>query len=185
MSEEPQTQSQETVHPRIRGEHHRRIPPRDTPYGSSPHTRGTCMRPLFYKLYNRFIPAYAGNIAARVVQGDPGAVHPRIRGEHAQTRYLAYGTTGSSPHTRGTSSFPRPRRGVVRFIPAYAGNIGATDVSNLFSSVHPRIRGEHQELCFPMKRKIGSSPHTRGTCKLSSYEPDPSRFIPAYAGNML
>jgi len=70
------------VHPRIRGEHLRRIIHNAVFPGSSPHTRGT-LKFYFFALYQyRFIPAYAGNIAGYSAIRNNQTVHPRIRGEH-------------------------------------------------------------------------------------------------------
>ncbi len=93
--------------------------------GSSPHARGT--RPQFEGdlSRSRFIPACAGN--TRAVEGaHPGvSVHPRMRGEHVQTRLSKRLRAGSSPHARGTRFAFRGVCRRVRFIPACAGN---TDV---------------------------------------------------------
>jgi len=153
------------VHPRMRGEHGLFEP-----------------RPLFQR---RFIPACAGNTAELIrkwndkcgssphargtplslyVNGTINAVHPRMRGEHADIRRLARsicrfipacaGNTfasrlsfrrsfGSSPHARGTRQYP------CLFIICIA--------------VHPRMRGEHRIGSLLPLYQHGSSPHARGT----------------------
>ena len=64
---------------------------------------------------------------------------------------------------RGTRVRRRDQHGVVRFIPAHAGNTRLLVISALSLSVHPRACGEHAAII-----------------KLSEFE---SRFIPAHAGN--
>ena len=178
------------------------------PTGSSPHTRGTLL--------------HGG------VLSDSSGDHPRIRGEHLifpfdfpfgigiipayagnTLRWEMHGVCpmGSSPHTRGTRSWPRS--------------------SSRWRRDHPRIRGEH---CIHLRyllytrgiipayagntsqstrhagRIPGSSPHTRGTPHINSRRhalggdhprirgehrrpvlgPLAGRgIIPAYAGNTL
>ena len=96
----------QSVHPRIRGERYRKGRPLELGVGSSPHTRGTLSYLRQPDSGTRFIPAYAGNAAVVVVASAFRAVHPRLRGE----RELADGQTisiyGSSPHTRGTPGRP-------------------------------------------------------------------------------
>ena len=90
--------------------------------GSSPLTRGTRKVGPDELIRLRFIPAYAGNSAksARLPARRP--VHPRLRGELADSDALAISMSGSSPLTRGTPRTNTPAVSLVRFIPAYAGN---------------------------------------------------------------
>ena len=53
----------------------------------------------------------------------------------------------------------------------------------MFSTVHPRLRGELRKHRLNSKKSVGSSPLTRGTPALSKQSPEYGRFIPAYAGN--
>ena len=70
----------------------------------------------------RIIPAYAGSTMYgwRYISLHPD--HPRICGEHSDTRLMTRQSPGSSPHMRGAR---RPgdtalhRRGII---PAYAGS---------------------------------------------------------------
>ena len=90
---------------------------------------------------------------------------------------------GSSPHTRGT---PLETLAVLlecRFIPAYAGNAENAINKGSVKSVHPRIRGEREELEALSPSEVGSSPHTRGTRRVIVKKHHQPRFIPAYAGN--
>ena len=90
------------VHPRVCGEHFTLFIISDRMSGSSPRMRGTSSHSVHLKSYNRFIPAYAGNMqppqhpcfcmrfipayAGNILVLIAGAflmsVHPRVCGEH-------------------------------------------------------------------------------------------------------
>ena len=111
-----------TVHPRARGEHITHHPQFCSYRGSSPRSRGTLDAKQGYGGGERFIPALAGNTRRCVPALLCGAVHPRARGEHSIV-YLGHGSaTGSSPRSRGTRVRVSTSIGVLRFIPALAGN---------------------------------------------------------------
>ena len=80
----------DSVHPRLRGELHKRTLAIFSTVGSSPLTRGTRSNLQPRSVSYRFIPAYAGNSTSECPTASPTSVHPRLRGElvHAQT----YGT---------------------------------------------------------------------------------------------
>ena len=131
--------------------------------GSSPRTRGTVWQQRLFRERNRFIPADAGNRIRTFVMPTPPAVHPRGRGEQANSTAGASIATGSSPRTRGTVADRSAVSMWSRFIPADAGNSRATT-------------------CF-LALPSGSSPRTRGT-ELHDQRPGQGhRFIPADAGN--
>ena len=133
------------------------------------------------------------------------SVHPRLRGELKKLRLRAAATNGSSPLTRGTRRDEYPVLGHLRFIPAYAGNSLLGFYRRSGRTVHPRLRGELLLTRCPLERTTGSSPLTRGTRvgihfsdgingsspltrgthELAYPNNQPSRFIPAYAGNSL
>ena len=130
---------------------------------SSPRTRGTRLLAARRAHAQRYSPAYAGNTAPHRGRAAARPVHPRIRGEHKNTRRSMPGSGGSSPHTRGTRFPTLSATRLERFIPAYAGNTSWPRPTSTSRPVHPRIRGEHGQ--------------RRGqACKQR-------RFIPAYAGN--
>ena len=109
--------------------------------------------------------------------------HPRIRGEHCWLRVPLSFHFGSSPHTRGALRRPQDRDRGRRIIPAYAGSTPSPRSSKAHSWDHPRIRGEHPPRRFAVRRRRGSSPHTRGArCRAANPGPDPG-IIPAYAGS--
>ena len=136
--------SSSPVHPRIRGERPSVLSAGPSPYGSSPHTRGTPGDLQTFVNVSRFIPAYAGNACTAPGRLRSGTVHPRIRGERLLAHIVGVPTHGSSPHTRGTPSrWPRTAR-PTRFIPAYAGNAALDCPEEGEDAVHPRIRGERK-----------------------------------------
>ena len=90
---------------------------------------------------------------------------------------------GSSPLTRGTPVQTASIRGLLRFIPAYAGNSVMTANWAPLMPVHPRLRGELISLSDADLDFVGSSPLTRGTHSQEDPLSASGRFIPAYAGN--
>ena len=94
--------SDQSVHPRMRGE--RMVSPNIvvSPTGSSPHARGTPDEDALRDGHRRFIPACAGNAFPGFFQERIQAVHPRMRGERSGASMSLEKIPGSSPHARGT-----------------------------------------------------------------------------------
>ena len=170
-------------HPRIRGEHSATpAGPRSGP-GSSPHTRGAQPGDLRYDWDERIIPAYAGSTGSNHTRPCLRPDHPRIRGEHLNTRALSPGGVGSSPHTRGALTGLISDKVIPRIIPAYAGSTGRSTWRRRRTPDHPRIRGEHNQRHDPKGDFTGSSPHTRGAPGADKAMRALARIIPAYAGS--
>ena len=91
-----------TVHPRERGEHCMEAINGANSTGSSPRARGTLGDKWNVDQRQRFIPASAGNTPYPSRQRGSSSVHPRERGEHAQSRRCRPSGGGSSPRARGT-----------------------------------------------------------------------------------
>ena len=130
-------------HPRMRGEHGRRI--RDSSYamGSSPHARGTHVEGDVGDGIAGIIPACAGNTKLQALPVAQVRDHPRMRGEHAAMPLHCDEMTGSSPHARGTLRQTRHLTDQGGIIPACAGNTRrARDICRGRWD-HPRMRGEH------------------------------------------
>ena len=175
---------QTPVHPRACGEHIFSVRQRSTGAGSSPRLRGTSTMHLLDSVFDRFIPAPAGNI--KVICSDilNTPVHPRACGEHGACCGTMGRCGGSSPRLRGTFDLAGYPLNLIRFIPAPAGNIRSSGRACTRTPVHPRACGEHSFGLFDIERPFGSSPRLRGTCPA---EPPPAtycRFIPAPAGNI-
>ena len=152
-----------TVHPRACGERRDRLKRTELDRGSSPRVRGTPPGAVERGVFERFIPARAGNAPGDATIARHLPVHPRACGERSQ--YAGRGTTstGSSPRVRGTRQPVRTQAGCRRFIPARAGNALTSLRERFFSS--------------------GSSPRVRGTLHQRLEISRTDRFIPARAGN--
>ena len=113
-------------------------------------------------------------------------VHPRACGEHSKRGPSGGRPAGSSPRLRGTYCAGSRFWQAPRFIPAPAGNIGASGASPALAAVHPRACGEHRVAQGGRDDLNGSSPRVRGTyfIRLDQMLTLQSRFIPACAGNI-
>ena len=151
--------------------------------GSSPHGRGTAIKPAVREKIGRFIPAWAGNRDQPPGFPRRAAVHPRMGGEQMLTPAVWSVPAGSSPHGRGTETRAYLSALHRRFIPAWAGNRRRRGVGWPSVSVHPRMGGEQIEIIRIKPLGLGSSPHGRGTASARRPGLIPGRFIPAWAGN--
>ena len=173
------------VHPRRCGEHHDHGADGYGLVGSSPQVRGTSTAVPTRRKLPRFIPAGAGNMTLADGESLTVTVHPRRCGEHLHGKGKQAMHDGSSPQVRGTFKRGSCDKSDGRFIPAGAGNIGASISAHSFVPVHPRRCGEHLRLdCFDNKL-LGSSPQVRGTSLNAAADQDLRRFIPAGAGNII
>ena len=151
------------VHPRSRGEHPATPPASLAETGSSPLARGTLSRFAYEARPTRFIPARAGNTARGLCVECSTPVHPRSRGEHRPELDVTGLAVGSSPLARGTRAQQAIECALDRFIPARAGNTSGRGRSSPPMPVHPRSRGEHDEVPPRVAAVAGSSPLARGT----------------------
>ena len=90
--------------------------------GSSPRGRGTRRTRCRCRSMPRVIPAWAGNTNPSVPSPGSMAGHPRVGGEHKSEGNFFSPTIGSSPRGRGTLLCLAHQCGVMRVIPAWAGN---------------------------------------------------------------
>ena len=153
------------------------------PSGSSPRARGTHSVDGYLRYRGRFIPASAGNTGGGVGTGPGETVHPRERGEHFPGVSMTATSAGSSPRARGTQALAMLAKATARFIPASAGNTLTRPGYRTPMAVHPRERGEHQDVERHAARVAGSSPRARGTLEAFRAGMRDNRFIPASAGN--
>ena len=171
------------VHPRVCGEHGGQHLVAEAVAGSSPRVRGT---PLFASLVHgqfRFIPACAGNTHQLEHLALHQQVHPRVCGEHRHAHRHGRAQRGSSPRVRGTPNIHAHLIGILRFIPACAGNTGGGLSYIAWIPVHPRVCGEHFSPDRINGLAGGSSPRVRGTRHQHLLDGKRRRFIPACAGN--
>ncbi len=173
-----------SAHPRSRGEHRAVSTSISSRGGSSPLARGTSLLKLLATLYNRLIPARAGNICPGRRSPPLLPAHPRSRGEHKSSPNLPPRPLGSSPLARGTFLGVFSVIIGFRLIPARAGNITYLVKRNDDYAAHPRSRGEHATIQWRDGAGLGSSPLARGTFALAILAGKCRRLIPARAGNI-
>ena len=174
---------EEAVHPRVCGEQSTYGPDTSRVIGSSPRVRGTGDPRITGSTSDRFIPACAGNRSLTACMAVLTAVHPRVCGEQAVWTTAHTVSAGSSPRVRGTVITTGEDFGLVRFIPACAGNRIITCTVSSGPTVHPRVCGEQQASDKSDRSHCGSSPRVRGTVDRRISRSRVSRFIPACAGN--
>ncbi len=152
-------------------------------YGLSPLARGTPQQPSDNAIWNRFIPAGAGNSDSAYTGLSRHAVYPRWRGELGETAIFKSPVDGLSPLARGTLREPHHQQPHRRFIPAGAGNSAATNSVWAANAVYPRWRGELAPAASVAPVPPGLSPLARGTQRVHQVAHVQNRFIPAGAGN--
>ena len=118
------TLSHQTDHPRAGGEHLLNPYSYWKSIGSSPRWRGTHHANGMENHSPRIIPALAGNTTTESLYALSVADHPRAGGEHRAEIFEHLVKYGSSPRWRGTLTNEEPLAGVLRIIPALAGNTG-------------------------------------------------------------
>ncbi len=170
-------------HPRACGEHEGRKLPQFSDVGSSPRLRGTPRRGRPNVVPVRIIPAPAGNTTPPGRASLPAADHPRACGEHRHVTQSPTSKIGSSPRLRGTREDVPRYAGILRIIPAPAGNTADRHWTRWQAPDHPRACGEHQDWKCLFGSGFGSSPRLRGTHSRKVGDFQQCRIIPAPAGN--
>ena len=170
-------------HPRMCGEHQWFAGGEVGLLGSSPHVRGTLSTLPAMRRPPGIIPACAGNTRIRESDSIWRWDHPRMCGEHAETRNHQPDDRGSSPHVRGTPGLILPDGKRLGIIPACAGNTRAALSPLVVFGDHPRMCGEHFLYDRFAMKLPGSSPHVRGTHDVTAEVMEPDGIIPACAGN--
>ena len=151
--------------------------------GSSPRVRGTLHVMWVRVPGQRIIPAGAGNAARRATSAPPPSDHPRGCGERRLALEVKLRGFGSSPRVRGTPDLEGGAEGLVRIIPAGAGNAMPSNGGGAKAADHPRGCGERDSAAWAALRPTGSSPRVRGTHAAGERQRRPQRIIPAGAGN--
>ena len=89
---------------------------------------------------------------------------------------------GLSPRGRGKLGGDCRIGGVLRSIPAWAGETSASDCWNSATAVYPRVGGGNGDGRMSAAQLRGLSPRGRGKLQLSLRHAYPPRSIPAWAG---
>ena len=108
-------------HPRACGANSRLVRCNGPEIGSSPRMRGKRMAVLLTSRYTRIIPAHAGQTCCRSIACRRRTDHPRACGANPRHDQPRAGTPGSSPRMRGKPASTDMSFGIVRIIPAHAG----------------------------------------------------------------
>ena len=170
-------------HPRMCGEHTDLGKIVRVQWGSSPHVRGAPYRQAVFRHRAGIIPACAGSTHHESDGADDERDHPRMCGEHFQTKRARIRLSGSSPHVRGAPHLMAELRGQSGIIPACAGSTALISINSPVSRDHPRMCGEHAVAVRVFPYSWGSSPHVRGAPKGRSGSKDGTGIIPACAGS--
>ena len=172
-------------HPRSRGEYpftgvgH-------LPYtGSSPLSRGIPSPYNIIGVFDRIIPALAGNTASARWGRRPRRDHPRSRGEYPPEEVDGQPVRGSSPLSRGILLLVLTCEHILGIIPALAGNTAAVPYRSGPGWDHPRSRGEYWGDNEPDSSLVGSSPLSRGILAQRHDLQRTRGIIPALAGNTI
>ena len=132
----------------------------------------------------RFNPAYAGNITSRLLFFAFAQVQPRVCGEYIECKRISKRVLGSTPRMRGILYLHLAELPILRFNPAYAGNIVFLSNAIDRTQVQPRVCGEYFDGSGAMWCTEGSTPRMRGILSDRGFGNIRYRFNPAYAGNI-
>ena len=152
------------------------------PAGSSPLTRGKRLGGGNEPRVRGLIPAHAGKTPPSGPCRARARAHPRSRGENISSPASGVRTRGSSPLTRGKRHSKPTSHVRPGLIPAHAGKTPDRSFSAQKSAAHPRSRGENSQSSSEIRRRVGSSPLTRGKLVVHVLEARGTRLIPAHAG---
>ena len=151
--------------------------------GSSPHVRGALLHLRVDARDRGIIPACAGSTHHESDGADDERDHPRMCGEHFQTKRARIRLSGSSPHVRGAPHLMAELRGQSGIIPACAGSTALISINSPVSRDHPRMCGEHAVAVRVFPYSWGSSPHVRGARGSCVVPERVGGIIPACAGS--
>ena len=195
-----------SVHPHVRGEHHRTVRCPCSWSSVHPHVCGEHRYAVdTSRAISRFIPTCVGNIVSIVGSAARSSVHPHVCGEHLHAlagsivvpvhphvcgehhdcRARCNVATPVHPHVCGEHCYARCLAlRQLRFIPTCVGNIASMTAGDRADPVHPHVCGEHLDLIVLLTRRSGSSPRVWGTSTQCPHSVQCRRFIPTCVGNM-
>ena len=150
--------------------------------GLSPRMRGNQAAILARAGPGGSIPAHAGQPGPRGCCRLPCRVYPRACGATASGHLLRSSLSGLSPRMRGNLLLYGLRIGVLRSIPAHAGQPSSSMTPTKLCRVYPRACGATCHLVSLHYTQAGLSPRMRGNLVLSPQQHFPVGSIPAHAG---
>ena len=109
-------------HPRLRGEHKKRVSSRTRLTGSPPPSRGALIKIRVIRIDGRITPAFAGSTYSRGSLECGGRDHPRLRGEHFTAKIISLAGSGSPPPSRGAPLLQYTVKRLYGITPAFAGS---------------------------------------------------------------
>ena len=130
----------------------------------------------------RIIPAHAGQTAPMRAHCPLWSDHPRACGANPACVARNRPIRGSSPRMRGKRLRLKHVVGLVRIIPAHAGQTIRQTGLLANGADHPRACGANCSDRWPPYVKNGSSPRMRGKRFVDTGHYDTFRIIPAHAG---
>ena len=107
---------------------------------------------------------------------------PRTRGDRPTVQVTSLTSSSAPPHTRGSSHGEVIRGPHVRGSPAHAGIVPSTTRSPTPCLRLPRTRGDRPWTTASIFRSSSAPPHTRGSSRPQSHDPERSLGSPAHAG---
>ena len=150
--------------------------------GLSPRVRGNPALGWIQEQVARSIPACAGEPELAIFQHGRNAVYPRVCGGTCWTRSSPTNPNGLSPRVRGNHGTGGGQGGLVRSIPACAGEPRGLGVRVAGTAVYPRVCGGTRRSAGSRNRWRGLSPRVRGNRNSQSSSMAVMRSIPACAG---
>ena len=169
------------VYPRVCGGTAQRAIRRSIKLGLSPRVRGNQPARLRNLSVRGSIPACAGEPRPGSALSSQAAVYPRVCGGTASPSTCTSTTSGLSPRVRGNQGGRGRSLGMLRSIPACAGEPCPDDAPRLSLEVYPRVCGGTNDLRKHMLSTEGLSPRVRGN-RLKSGE-SVSGLSPRVRGN--
>ncbi len=153
--------------------------------GLSPRVRGNRPPGILRPRRNGSIPACAGEPATRRSALSPTAVYPRVCGGTLLIGAAVLLAIGLSPRVRGNPPGKGVPVGVVRSIPACAGEPNRVQIHQRHHPVYPRVCGGTAIVASTWAFRCGLSPRVRGNPPAAERTMTTTRSIPACAGEPL
>ena len=150
--------------------------------GLSPRVRGNRPPGILRPRRNGSIPACAGEPATRRSALSPTAVYPRVCGGTLLIGAAVLLAIGLSPRVRGNPPGKGVPVGVVRSIPACAGEPNRVQIHQRHHPVYPRVCGGTAIVASTWAFRCGLSPRVRGNPPAAERTMTTTRSIPACAG---